>query len=171
MSGYFAGPKPAGKVALPPSLNPGGDHRFDPPAAPRIQVSAHSRAAPTKPTNTAKLEPSTKHGDSQRFYKPLRPGQKPDGYESVGGRPGRAGIGSPVTSRPYWLATRGPAGDQASQLSSAQVTTARQAGVHPTVAMDLLNSAVHPLTDLSKQVTGESPFKLGGAASDVARIN
>lgn len=124
----------------------------------------------TAPVNTQKLELATKHGESQRIYKPLHPGQKPSGYEAVGRRPGRAGIGSKVTSRPYWLATSGPTGDAASQLNSAELVKAQKAGTRPTVAAKVLEAAVHPLTDLSKQATGEKPFKIGGAVSDVANI-
>lgn len=160
---------PQKPVPLPPALNPAGDHRFDSPPKAAKPVAA-TQKAPSAPVNTQKLELATKHGESQRIYRPLYRGQKPSGFEAVGGRPGRAGIGSKVTSRPYWLATSGPTGDAASQLSSAQLVKAQKAGTHPTVAAKVLEGAVHPLTDLSQQATGEKPFKLGGAVSDVANI-
>lgn len=109
------------------------------------------------------------HGSSQRFYKPLTPGQKPTGYEPAPrGAGGSSGLRT--TTRPYWLATKGPVGDTASQLNATDLTKAKQAGVHPTVAMSLLNSAVHPVTNLGQMATGAVPFNLGGAASDVGNI-
>lgn len=188
MSSYFHGPKPpGGKVPLPASLGgPGGikppakapakpaavNPPVKPPATRVVTVRQHTRtiAAKQPVQNTAKAEPATPHGAAKRFYHPLQKGQKPSGYEPVGRRPGRAGIGSPVTSRPYWLATKGPTGDQASQLNAAQVAQAKRAGVQKSVPMKVLDAAVHPLTDLSQQALGTKPFKPKGAASDVANI-
>jgi len=87
-----------GKFVVPKTLSPA------PPVGPRLE--------PAGPVA----------GDSQRFYHPLQPGQKPSGYEPVwNGLPGRAGM-FPAGSRPYWLATKGPSGDAA--LEQAKVFAA-----------------------------------------------
>lgn len=157
VASYFAGPKPPGNTT--PAINKASAG----PVKPAKVVSV-------VPANTETVTPaSPSHGSSQRFYHPLYTGQKPTGYEPVARGPGGSG-GSRTASRPYWLATRGPTGDAASQLNAADLAAAQQAGVHPTVAMTLLNSTVHPITDLGKQVTGAKPFKLGGTVSDVANI-
>lgn len=114
--------------------------------------------------NTQTLEAGApSHSDSQRFYHPLYPGQKPTGFQ-------RERIGVSGTSVPYWVATRGPTGDSAAQLSATDVAAARRVGVPTSAAMSLLNTAVHPLTDLGAQVRGEKPFALGGVVSDVGNI-
>lgn len=157
VASYFAGPKPSA------SVNPAVNKSVAGPVKP-------AKVAVVTPANTETLEPAVpSHGNSQRFYQPLYPGQKPTGYEPAPRGPGGS-AGTRTATRPYWLATRGPKGDSASQLNAADLAKAQKAGVQPTIAMTLLNSTVHPITDLGQQITGTKPFKLGGAASDVANI-
>lgn len=179
MSSYFNGPKPKGWVPLPPSLNPKGDTRF-PPAAPTtrvIQVRAHSRAIPV---NTQRAGAASKAPKARESYKPFYKGQQPSRFETQFSPIPTLASGKPTATQRtvkvpvYTLGKAGKAGQQGLEGVGGVVVTPEQAqaqlGTTPTVAMALLNSTVHPLTDLSKQATGETPFKLGGAASDVANI-
>jgi hypothetical protein len=164
-------PKPA-SVPLPPSLNPASDRRF--PPAPKVV-----------PVNTARAEAAHTPPKVRTSYKPFYKGQKPDHYENnpptgLGGMDaprGSAGVGTqPIGPHVpvYTLGKPGKAGQQGLVGVGGRVMTAEQwqaqLGTRPTVAMALLNATTHPLTDLSRQATGEAPFKLKGAASDVANI-
>lgn len=90
-------PKREKRVPLPPLLDP---NRIVVPPAPKPVL----RQPPS-----ATVGPTKKHGESQRFFTPPphRAGEPPDGYVAVRTKPpGRGGIGAPVVSKPYWLATR-----------------------------------------------------------------
>jgi hypothetical protein len=139
------------------------------------------RAAAAGPSaavvDTQKLEPASqaKRGTSQRYYTPPpgRVGTKPDGYETVRSRPpGRGGIGAPVTSRPYWITSRGTGGDTAlAGWSPAQrQIVAKQHAANTTALGNLLETTVHPVTDLGQAVAGQRHITAAGAASDLANI-
>lgn len=167
-------PKPKTKsVPLPASLNPKGDTRL-------VPVRAHTRTIKTKPlapkpVKPAKaatppkgpsLQPGKTQGPRTRNT-PFYPGQKPSRIQvKYGPRGGGVVARIPV----YEVGKAGPSGDTKSQLNSAQLATAKKAGVQKTAGMKALEGAVHPLTDLSRMATGERSFKLKGAASDVANI-
>lgn len=152
---------PPKRVPLPPILNPKGDTRFTkpPPPAP----------AKPKPVNTQRVEVAHKAPKSREQNTPFFAGQKPARYET------KINAARQHTRVPvYTLGKAGPSG-QRSVIGRGGVpvtyeTAQAQLGTTPSVGMSLLNSAVHPLTDLSQQALGARPFNLGGAVSDVANI-
>ncbi len=189
MSSYFSGPKPVGgkaaslvanekppkvkplapkpkvpkKVPLPPSL--GGPGAFKP--TPKT-VHAAQKAAPkipkAAPVNTAKVQkapPKLSFGDAVKVVDAAKTRVKQQHPNAPDWALQQLAIKSLSPKSQF---------DPTSHLTLPQVKAAGRAGTRPTIAMQALNSAVHPLTDLSQQALGVKPLKAKGAISDVANI-
>ncbi len=151
-------PKPK-KVPLPPSLSPKTDTRFNKPKGPVKNYG------PAVPVNTAK---ATKAAPTHMSF-----GQA---VKLANAAKARAKVQHP--NAPDWalgqLAKQamkpGPVGDATAQLNALQLKQAKQAGVHQTAAMGVLNQTLHPAVDLLQGAAGQRHVNLGGAVSDVANI-